>query len=302
MVSAVIATYNRSEYITEAIESARSQTYDDMEIIVVDDGSTDGTRDILEEYEDEQDTRVLYNDGNVGQCYSKNRGASAAEGKYLAFLDDDDRWHPELIARQVEYINSLGEEYGAVACGLQDVTNDGTVTGERCPSATGDVFPRILITNCVGPVSTVLFRTEAFEAVDGFADDCPPGNDWELYIRLTQKFLVGSLNEVLVNRRLHDDNISGDPEYDVCVRKMVRERYSEHIQSDESLKRRFDAVAEKERGLLALERGRRGAALTHLTRSVRLQPTITKVTLLVLTALGPTALQTARRMRNRITN
>ena len=106
MVSVVIPTYNRAPYVTMAIESALAQSYQDYEIIVVDDGSTDGTRDVLEPYRDR--IRYMYQD-NKGVSAARNTGIQESRGEWIAFLDSDDEWLPNKLEIQMGYIKSYPE-------------------------------------------------------------------------------------------------------------------------------------------------------------------------------------------------
>jgi len=106
MVSVVIPTYNRAPYVTMAIESALAQSYQDYEIIVVDDGSTDGTRDVLEPYRDR--IRYMYQD-NKGVSAARNTGIQESRGEWIAFLDSDDEWLPNKLEIQIGYVKSYPE-------------------------------------------------------------------------------------------------------------------------------------------------------------------------------------------------
>jgi glycosyltransferase involved in cell wall biosynthesis len=102
LVSVCIGAYNRKDYIRECVDSALGQTWTNREVIVVDDASTDGTREILESYG--RDIRLILRDKNSGICpVTRNQAAQAARGGYVAFLDSDDKWYPQKLAKQVEF-------------------------------------------------------------------------------------------------------------------------------------------------------------------------------------------------------
>ncbi len=113
VVSVIIPTFNRREYVQEAIDSVLAQTYTDYEIIVIDDGSTDGTGEALRE---RYGNRVIYEwQENQGESVARNRGIALAQGEYIAFLDSDDLWLPEKLAKQVAYLEEHSE-MGSVIC------------------------------------------------------------------------------------------------------------------------------------------------------------------------------------------
>src|SRR4030042_6253183 len=107
LVSVIIPTYNRADCVTKSIDSVLSQTYNDYEIIVVDDGSTDNTRQILQSYVDKCLIHYIYQD-NAGCAAARNSGIRAAKGQWIAFLDSDDTWLPDKLAEQMQYLSETG--------------------------------------------------------------------------------------------------------------------------------------------------------------------------------------------------
>ena len=107
LVSVITATYNMADYVCEAIDSVLAQSVPDVQCVVVDDGSTDRTREVLARYADDPRVKVLHQE-NAGQTVSKNRGLAAADGEFIGFCDADDRWRPEKLARQIGYMEATG--------------------------------------------------------------------------------------------------------------------------------------------------------------------------------------------------
>src|SRR6056297_1399486 len=119
-VSVIVPTYNRADSLPRTIDSVLAQTHDDLELVVVDDASTDDTETVVERYEDDRVT-YLEHATNRGGSAARNTGIRASDGDYVAFLDSDDEWHPEKLERQVRELESRSEEWVAAYCGVEMV-------------------------------------------------------------------------------------------------------------------------------------------------------------------------------------
>ena len=136
-ISVIIPTFNRSTTIMRAINSVKAQTYAHIELIIVDDGSTDDTARIIAA---DRDKRIVYleNPSNRGISYSRNIGVSISSGNYIAFLDSDDAWHPDKLQMQYSLLTSLPEHFGLVYCGMTIFQADRT-DRDRLPIMSGGV-------------------------------------------------------------------------------------------------------------------------------------------------------------------
>jgi len=118
LVSVIIPTYNREDTVVRAIESVLDQTHEEIECIIVDDGSKDGTASILESYEDPR-IRYIHHKANKGVSAARNTGIEEAQGEYIAFLDSDDKWEDEKIEKQLDYLQSKPNSWKIVYCGAK---------------------------------------------------------------------------------------------------------------------------------------------------------------------------------------
>lgn len=202
-VSVVIPTYNRANLIVETIVSALGQSFSDREIIVVDDGSTDHTPEVLKPFEDQ----IIYiRQPNSGPAKARNTGIRMAKGKYIAFLDSDDLWLPEKLELQYQALEQNPQQ-GLV---FTDVMwfSDGEVMvpslRERYQLHTGEVFEKLLFDNWIA-TSSVLVKKECLEQVGGFDEDprITFVEDWNLWIRLARHYQFGMVEKALVKRRYH---------------------------------------------------------------------------------------------------
>lgn len=297
LVSAVIPTYNRSSYVGGAIESVLDQTYDPVEVVVVDDGSTDDTRAVLAEYAVDDRVRVLHNEENRGIPYTMNRGVDAAEGAYVGVFGDDDRWRPTKAEKQVAALERVGEEFCGVYTGGVIYDESGAVVDRVTPNRAGDLYPDVLVENTVLPHSSHLVRGDCLDAVGGFDESFDIACDWDLTVRLSQRWNWAYVPEVLVERTHHADNVTGDPAYDVRCRSRVREKYADELAAHPDVARRFEAAAHRERGVQALEAGDRATAVYELARALSMERRGDHAALLGLAPFGPRALTAAREVR-----
>ena len=184
-VTAVITTHNRLGLLKRAVESVRSQTYEEMELVVVDDASSDGTR----EWAESQNFIYIYipQSESRGGNYARNLGIKSATGYYIAFLDDDDYWMPEKTKRQVRMLEEKG--CGLVYCGrkFENIYEDRTEYTYSCinPRNQGDVSRRIF-SNIICTTSTVLVKKEILEQAGMFDENLRFWQEYELNIRIAQ--------------------------------------------------------------------------------------------------------------------
>jgi glycosyltransferase involved in cell wall biosynthesis len=205
-VSVVIPAHNRKTALVRAMRTVLAQTRDDWELIVVDDASTDGTDGVVKSFED---GRIVYvrHTQNRGGGAARNTGIQASRGKYVAFLDSDDEWFPEKLARDVAAF--AGEAVGLVYCGKELVDPDGHLLLRRIPSLEGDLYRQLLGHDFIGSCSRVAVRKDVLEAVGGFDENLPSGQDWDMWVRSAKVAKVACVPECLVRRHIGHEQISG---------------------------------------------------------------------------------------------
>jgi glycosyltransferase involved in cell wall biosynthesis len=271
-VSVLIPTYNRAGYIEGAIETATSQTYEDLEVVVVDDHSTDRTPELLDQYADSDTVRVLRNDENRGIAASHNRAAAAAEGECLCILDDDDRWHPTKVEKQVRRMKHRSDDVAVVYTGGIDTKNGRPIRWYR-PDLRGDIYPEVLREFGMNPHSGHMIRASSYAAVGGFDTEFPRGVDWELSIRLAQKYKYDYIKKPLVKRKIHDENVS-EKEDRSDVGELIWEKHGEKIRQHPDIERVFRNNWRQRKAWRALEQGRRVETVCNLLKIFKCNPTI----------------------------
>lgn len=181
-VSVIIPTYNRARYICRAINSVINQTFKDLEIIVIDDGSTDETKGILVPFNGK--IKYIYQ-SNQGISGARNRGIEEARGEYIAFLDSDDWWAPEKLAEQVKVLDA-NPRVGIVYSRMPIINEKGEKIGMKPAGASGRNFKELLEIWGDLPTSTVMTRRECFEKVGVFDPALPPMEDIDMWLRIAR--------------------------------------------------------------------------------------------------------------------
>jgi glycosyltransferase involved in cell wall biosynthesis len=200
-VSAVIPTYNYGRFIGEAIQSVLEQTKRPQEIIVVDDGSTDDTQDVVRNFGG--DVKYIHQ-ANAGVCSARNRGVMESTGEIIAFIDADDTMEPGSLEKQIPLFAEEG--VGLVHCGLRLFDHDTGETIElQLEGGEDAVADNLLLwegAGIAGP-GAILVTREAFDSVGGFDTDMKVGEDWDFCYRVARKFKVRFVPEPLLNYRSH---------------------------------------------------------------------------------------------------
>jgi glycosyltransferase involved in cell wall biosynthesis len=204
-VSVIIPTYNRGRIIEEAVDSALAQDYKDFELIVVDDGSTDNTSEILASYGD--DISVFFQK-NKGVSAARNRGITEASGQFIAFLDSDDLWLPQKLSTQVEFFRQRPD---ALICQTEEVwVRNGIRVNpkQRHKKPSGMIFKPSLELCLVSP-SAVMIRRDLLDKTGNFDETLPACEDYDLWLRISCRFPVYLIETPLIIKRGgHDDQLS----------------------------------------------------------------------------------------------
>ncbi len=201
MISVIIPTYNRRELLLRAVQSVLDQTHADLECIVVDDGSTDGTEAALRSL---ADPRLQYvRQENAGACAARNRGISLAKGEVIAFQDSDDVWHAGKLERQLALLREHAAD--VVVCAMN---REGRTVPENLPD--GWLTLDALLRESLCSTQCILGRAEVFHEV-GFDPDMPRLQDWDMMLRVAKTRRIWCTREPLVDVYTQPDSISVQP-------------------------------------------------------------------------------------------
>jgi glycosyltransferase involved in cell wall biosynthesis len=205
LVSVIIPTYNRRALVQEAIDSVLAQTFTDYELIVIDDGSTDGTGEQLARYGD--GLTYVWRE-NQGESAARNHGITLSRGRYIAFLDSDDLWLPEKLARQVPVLER-SPDVGLVYCWTQRIDEKGRrINGQPLgfKSAERPLVFAELYEHGLGSVSGVVMRRTVLDTLGGFDATIKYGEDGDLWLRGILVTRFAEVPEILVYTRVHPGN------------------------------------------------------------------------------------------------
>ena len=206
LVSVVIPNYNYATYVREAINSVLAQTYPNIEIIVVDDGSSDDSRTTIASYGDKI---IGIFQQNQGVSATRNNGVKASRGKYVAFLDADDVWLPRKIELQMAKFRD-DPALGMVHVAVDEVDSSGRILAQKLNGLEGrrtDAF-FMLTAECVfGGGSGIVVPRRVFDEVGGFDTRLSTSADWDLFCRISSLYAVGFVPEILLKYRVHNSNM-----------------------------------------------------------------------------------------------
>lgn len=213
LVSVIIPTYNNAKFINEAINSVLKQTYKNFEIIVVDDGSTDNTKRILESYIKGNEIKYIYQE-NKGTSSAKNAGIKNSRGEYIKFLDSDDLLLPECLKLQIDFLER-NKNFDIVYSNFYYFDNTGQkfVFANHLKNAdkirpTGDLLPYLLYGNFIA-INTLLFKKEVMDKVGFFNEELSHHEDLEYLLRIAiKKIKFGYIHQFLASCYLRSDSLS----------------------------------------------------------------------------------------------
>jgi glycosyltransferase involved in cell wall biosynthesis len=200
-VSVIIPTFNRLALLQETLESVRRQTFRDFEIIVVDDGSTDGTGEWLRTRND----LIVVIQTNSGIASSRNRGASEAQGSWLAFLDHDDLWSPEKLEVQVDYVRK--QPHVGMATVRHERLGKEDRSTRKAEWICGDLFLKEYSESFIH-TSSVLIRSDVFREMNGYDPVYRFADEFDLWLKIARKYPVAYLDTALVFIRFYEANTS----------------------------------------------------------------------------------------------
>lgn len=228
MISIIIPTYNRESTIKRSIDSILRQTYQDFEIIVVDDNSTDNTKKVVLDIKDKR-VKYIKHEYNLGANAARNTGVENARGDIVAFQDSDDEWAENKLEKQLYYMELKDADIVSCCISKFEGKNRGKVIpGRKIDSK--NIKTELLYGNFISG-QTILGKKECF-VEEKFDDTLPRLQEWELMIRLSQKYNIYFINEPLVNVYVQNDSISNQPKKAILALELIIEKHHDLIFSD----------------------------------------------------------------------
>ena len=209
LISVITPTYNRAAFLAEAIDSVLAQSFQNFELLIVDDGSTDDTQTVVNNYK--HDARVVYQfQENQGQSVARNNALHHSRGEFICFLDSDDRWLPERLQWALDAFEA--QPFVGVVYGDELVMNEaGQVTGSKSTGGdqSGRILPAMLKDNII-PLNTGMIRKECLEKVGGVDPTIRVADDYDMWLRLSAYYDFLHIPKVMAHYRVMNVQISSD--------------------------------------------------------------------------------------------
>ena len=228
--SVIIPVYNSSKYLSETIDSVLSQTYQDFEIVTVDDGSTDSSKEIIEKFIEKNPDKIKYiYQSNKGIAGARNTGIRNAKGEFIALLDADDKWHPQRLEDEVKVIES-SKDIGLVHADMQNISDTGqmlSIPKREKKYLSGNIFEPLFLREAEIDALTVLFRKECCDKVGLFDEDpiCMGVDDRDLWLRISRQYKIQYVDKVLAYYRVHEENYSKELQKMITARVYVVDKF-----------------------------------------------------------------------------
>jgi len=211
LVSVVTASYNMADYLELAVESVLAQSYQNLEMIVVDDGSQDNTPEVMSKFSGISKLRYIRLEKNQGQTVAKNRGLAEAKGDFIGFVDADNLWKPNKLERQLPLFNK-SEKIGVVYSDAEYIDGDGNVLPRLKRSYhEGTIKEELLLNNFIN-FNSALVRRGCIRDAGGFDESLSMGIDWDLWLRISTKYEFAFLSEPTYSYRIWANQMSHQKE------------------------------------------------------------------------------------------
>jgi len=278
-ISVVLPTFNRANLVSRAIKSVLAQSHKHLELIIIDDGSDDHTKEVVDSFTDPR-IRYMHHGKNRGGAAARNTGIKAATGDYIAFLDSDDEWFPQKLEKQLAMFRGGNSKLGAVGSGRQirQRKDRGYYFKEIIPRGEFGCIYRKLLTGHARPgglpastsswpggTPSIMIKTECFQKVGLFDESLMAAQEYDLYIRLARHYHFDAVREPLLVVHLDTEHrISTDVIAQINGRKAFLEKYSRELPRLSRLKGYFNYVI----GTLLLRQDEVDEGRKHLLRAL----------------------------------
>jgi len=270
-VSVVLPTYNRADVLGQSVESVLGQTFEEFELIIVDDASTDSTDTVAKGFSDDR-VRYVRHDQNRGAAAARNTGIREAKADIIAFQDSDDIWDERKLNKQVTTFEDSSKRVGVVYTGtLRESDNSWTHIPGRSMEPhekEGDIQKSLLRFNFVSTQAAAV-HASCFDRVGVFDEELPALQDWELWIRMSEHYEFKYIDKPLVTAYLREDSISNDTDALVRARERVVEKHRDRFDA-ETLARQLFWI-----GHGAVKTGDTRKGRTYLRQAVETDPRLT---------------------------
>lgn len=222
-VSVIIPIYNRADILPRTIKSVLNQTFKDFELIIVDDGSLDNTKEVVEEFQ-RKDPRIRYiwQENSGAPARPKNTGIKNAKGKYIAFLDHDDEWLPQKLEKQIKLFENSKTNIGFVGCNtlVLDEEKEKFLKPRLMLKDLNSVFKELLKGNFIFTSSSVVVKKEILDKIGFFDENLKQADDWDMWLRIAKKYKFNFVPEFLIKYYVYKSGITVNMSFEKEVREL----------------------------------------------------------------------------------
>lgn len=301
LISVIIPTYNRTSVLSESIQSALDQTYENIEVIVVDDGSSTDITSVINTFSDPR-IKYIRHDQNKGAAAARNTGIQYSSGDYISFLDDDDLWREKKLELQLRTFRDSPDNVGLVYTGSYKTDEDAKVIAVDNPTIGGNVTGKLLKSHFVGSFSRVMIKSNLINGSVTLDEQFPRWQDWEWYIRLSKICQFKPISDPLVNQRITDSKqISDDFDRLVTAKELFERKYTPLAKEIGYVTyRKMKAETNFRVGRAALSQMNHRAGRDYLSTSIRYYPTKKSVLRYIISLLGESAYEFATKIKRKL--
>lgn len=222
-VSVIMAVYNGEKYLKECIDSILNQTFSDFEFIIINDGSTDKTEEIVKNaMKKDKRIKLISNKENRGRAVARNQGLKIANGEYIAVIDSDDIALPQRLEKQVKFLDE-NQDVGLVGTWFYVIDEDGKIIGKEKNPVSDEMIREKILKAMPFCHSSLMWRKECIEKVGGYRKEFSLSQDYDLVLRISEKYKVANIPEFLCMRRYHPDAIT-------VIKKREQEKFGKLAQ------------------------------------------------------------------------
>lgn len=272
LVSIITPVYNGQDFLDRCIKSVLAQTYENWELLLIDDGSSDNSVQIIENYLEDNRIKLLRNESNSGIPTTRNKGIENSTGEFIALLDQDDEWLPHKLEKQVSRFLEIDDSFGLIYSNVEVRTDQGILSDQKKeiePEASIQSNLELMLSRNLITSPTAMVKRKALEEVGLFDESIRwGGDDYDLWIRIAHKFKFDYIDEVLCIRHEHQQNYSADKKRMMLKTIELGEKYVEQFGLEPSLSRKLKSNHYYRYGIESIKKLRVLSGLSYVIKSL----------------------------------
>ncbi len=246
-ITVLLSVFNDEKYISEAIESILNQTFEDFELLIIDDCSTDGTIEVINSYKDSR-IRLIINEKNIDITKSLNKGLKSARGKYIARHDSDDVSTPERLEKQFNFLEN-NKDYAAVGSYTETIDEDSNLIRLlRCETSAEEIYYNLSYRNNLTS-SSIMFVKEIIHDIGSYDESSSNSEDHEFWFRISRKYKIYVIAEYLIKYRIRDNQrlsknyiATVDRSFEIALKTKINKKLLEFLQNRREEKPFFERI------------------------------------------------------------